>query len=130
MTTEFSKNSDRNSGQTFHLFVQSICTHYYNFKNMGWFATLKEIGSKIWGAKNRVRIFFVIQKEKRQPGLFSFKLQIASRKKIVQTLKNRVDATFYFLKFQILKNIRYTRYFDGMPPYLLQFLFLFSFLYG
>ena len=35
------------------------------------------------GAKNRVRIFFVIQKEKRQPGLFSFKLQTASRTSMV-----------------------------------------------
>jgi hypothetical protein len=33
------------------------------------------------GWKNRVRILFVIQKEKKQPGFFSFKLQIASRKK-------------------------------------------------
>ena len=31
--------------------------------------------------------FFVIQKEKRQPGLSSFKLQIASGKNMVQTLK-------------------------------------------
>jgi hypothetical protein len=38
---------------------------------MGWFATLKEIGSIIWSAKNRggkIRsgFFFVIQNEKRQ----------------------------------------------------------------
>ena len=54
-------------------------------KKLGQFATLKKIGSKIWGAKNRVLTFFVIQKEKRQPGLFTFKLQIASRKNMVQT---------------------------------------------
>jgi hypothetical protein len=47
------------------------------------FATLKKIGSKIWNEKKG----FVIQKEKRQPGLFSFKLHIASRKNVVQTLK-------------------------------------------
>ena len=45
---------------------------------MGWFVTLKKIGSKIWTwkkqvAKNRV---IVIQKEKRQPGLFSFWITI------------------------------------------------------
>ena len=54
--------------------AHSICTHYSCFENMGWFVTLKKIRSKIWTwkkqvAKNRV---IVIQKEKRQPGLFSF----------------------------------------------------------
>jgi hypothetical protein len=37
------------------------------------------MGSKISGAKNRG---FENQKEKRQPGLFSFKLKIASREKV------------------------------------------------
>ena len=49
--------------------AQSICTHYSCFENM------KKIRSKIWTwrtqvAKNRV---IIIQKEKKQPGLFSFK---------------------------------------------------------
>jgi hypothetical protein len=52
---------------------------------MGRFVTLKKIGSKIWSAKNRLEkigsgLFFVIQKEKKQPGLFSFKLQIETEK--------------------------------------------------
>ena len=42
------------------------------------------MGCKKQGAKNKV---IVIQKEERQPGLLSFKLQIASRKNMVQTLK-------------------------------------------
>ena len=51
-------------------------------------------------------VFFVIQKEKRQPGLFSPKLQILSRKSMVQTLKkNKVDATLYSRPW---KNIRPT----------------------
>ena len=54
--------------------------------------------------KQRRDIFVVIQKKKRQPVLFSFKLQIVSRKNMVQTLKkDRVDATLYFPKFQTLK---------------------------
>ena len=28
-------------------FAQSICTHYSCFENMGWFETLKKMGSKI-----------------------------------------------------------------------------------
>ena len=66
-----------------------------------------------WGSskKKRVWIFFVIQKENRQPCLFSFRLQIESRKNMIQALKkNRVDATLYFLKFQNLKNFRSTWY--------------------
>ena len=51
--------------------TQSICNHF------------KKIESKTWGEKNRVRILFVIQKEKRQPGFFSFKLQA---KNMIQTL--------------------------------------------
>ena len=40
------------------------------------------------GLKKQVQDFFVvIQKEKRQPGLFSFKLQIASRNNMVQNMK-------------------------------------------
>ena len=41
---------------------------------MGRFVTLKKKGSKIWDAKSRVQKnrVIVIQKEKRQPGLFSF----------------------------------------------------------
>ena len=39
--------------------AQSICTHYFCFKNIGRFVTLKKIRSKIWtckkqGAKKRV----------------------------------------------------------------------------
>ena len=54
--------------------AQSICTHYSCFEIMGRFATLKKnrvqnMGCKKQGAKNRV---IVIQKERRQPGLFSF----------------------------------------------------------
>ena len=53
--------------------------------------------------KNWVWIFFsVIQKKKKQHGLFSFGLQIASRKNVVQTLKKRVDATLYFLKVHLI----------------------------
>ena len=36
------------------MIAQSICTHYIRFENMGRVATLKKIGSKIWGRKNRV----------------------------------------------------------------------------
>ena len=57
---------------------------------MGWFVTLK-MGSKKWGGgseKNRVFTIFVFQKEKRQPNLNSFRLQIASGKNVVKTLKN------------------------------------------
>ena len=36
-------------------FAQSICTHYSCFENMGRFATLKKIRSKIWGSKSRVQ---------------------------------------------------------------------------
>ena len=87
------------------IIAQSISTHYSRFENMGRFATLE----KKWGPKYRVEkigsgFFFVTQKEKRQLGLFSFRLQIASRKNMVQNLKkNRVDTTLYFLKFQTLK---------------------------
>ena len=54
--------------------VQSICTHYSCFENMGQFVTLQKIRSKIWTwkkqvAKNRV---IVIQKEKRPGCPFSF----------------------------------------------------------
>ena len=57
-----------------NVLAQSICTHYSCFENMGRFVTLKKIRSKIWTwkkqvAKNKV---IVIQKEKKQPGLFSF----------------------------------------------------------
>ena len=38
-----------------NILAQSICTHYSGFENMGWFATLKKIRSKIWGAKSRVQ---------------------------------------------------------------------------
>ena len=56
------------------------------------------------GCKKQGQDFFVIKKEKRQPGLLSFKLQIASRKNMVKTLKkDRVDVTLYFLKFQALR---------------------------
>ena len=59
---------------------------------MGWFCVTEKIGSKMWSAKYGVQkigsgLFYIIQKEKRQPGLFSFKLQIASKKNIVQKLK-------------------------------------------
>ena len=37
------------------ILAQSICTHYSRFENMGWFATLKKNGSKVWGAKSRVQ---------------------------------------------------------------------------
>ena len=37
------------------LFAQSICSHYSCFENMGRFATLKKIRSKIWGSKSRVQ---------------------------------------------------------------------------
>ena len=45
--------------------VQSICTHYSCFENLGRLVTLKKIRSKIWVTNNWV---IVIQKEKR-PGL-------------------------------------------------------------
>ena len=35
--------------------LQSICTHYSCFKNMGHFVILKKIGSIIWSAKSRVQ---------------------------------------------------------------------------
>jgi hypothetical protein len=68
---------------------------------MGWFATLKENRVQNMGYKIRLEkigsgFFVVIQKEKRQHGLFSFKLQITRRKIMVQNLKKRVDATLYF----------------------------------
>ena len=59
------------------LFAQSICTHYFSlsgppdiFLGSG---TLRK-RSKIWVAKSRVQKtrISVIQKEKKQPGLFSF----------------------------------------------------------
>ena len=53
------------------------------WKNLGWLADLKKTGCKKTGSG----FFFVIQKKKRQPELFSFRLQIASRKNMVQTLK-------------------------------------------
>ena len=67
--------------------AQSICTHYSSFKNMGQCATLKKIGSEIWGAKNRVqkiglRFFcFVFQKEKRQGLISSIFLKVPDPKK-------------------------------------------------
>ena len=53
------------------------------------------VGWQTW-KKNRV------QKETRQPDLFSFRLQGSDPE------KNRVDATLYFLKFQNLRDIRST----------------------
>ena len=38
-----------------YFITKSICTQYSCFESMGRFATLKRIGSKIWGAKYRVR---------------------------------------------------------------------------
>ena len=57
---------------------------------MGRFAALTKIGLTIWGARIGSGFLFVIQKEKRQSGLFYFRLQIAYR-------KNIVDATLYFV---------------------------------
>ena len=79
-----------------HTYYRPICTHYSRFENMG----RQKIGSGL---------FFVTQKEKRQSGLFSLKLQkhFKSRKNIVHNLKKRVDATFnnihIYFKFQTLK---------------------------
>ena len=83
------------------LVVQSTCTHYSSFENKGWFGTLKIIGSKIWGAQIKSWTFFLLLRKKRGS------LQITSRKNMVQTLKNWVDATLHFLKFQTLKKIKY-----------------------
>jgi hypothetical protein len=44
---------------------------------------LKKPGCKKTGSG----FFSIIQKEKRQPGLFCFRLQIARRKNMIQTLK-------------------------------------------
>ena len=57
----------------YNLFAQSICTYNSCFKKTGWFVTLKK-RSKIWVAKSRVQKTRIsaIQKEKKQPGLFSF----------------------------------------------------------
>jgi hypothetical protein len=54
--------------------AQSICTHYSCFENMGRFVTLKKPDPKYGPEKSRVQKnrVVVIQKEKRQPGLFSF----------------------------------------------------------
>ena len=62
----------------------------------------EKIVSKKQGAKNRARIFFLLFRKRR--GILALsKVQIASRKNMVQTLKKtRVDATLYLLKFQPL----------------------------
>ena len=60
------QNTWVNYGQCFPIVAQSICTHYSRFEKMGPKYGVLKIGWKI---------SFVIQKEKRQPGFFSFKLQ-------------------------------------------------------
>ena len=89
--------------------AQSICTHYSCFEKMGRFVTLEKIRSKIWTwkkqvAKNRV---IVIQKENRQPGLFSFWITMTLFFAPCFFEVHILD--LIFLKLQILKkNIRFT----------------------
>ena len=52
-----------------YVIAQSICTQYSCFENQGRFVTLKKNRAKNRVQKTKV---IVIQKEKRQPGLFSF----------------------------------------------------------
>ena len=56
------------------ILAQSICTHYSCFENQGRFVTLKKKLGILLFSKSRVQKtrVIVIQKEKRQPGLFSF----------------------------------------------------------
>jgi hypothetical protein len=55
--------------------AQSICTHYSSFENQGRFVTLQKNRApgflKKAGRVQKTKVI-VIQKEKRQPGLFSF----------------------------------------------------------
>jgi hypothetical protein len=55
------------------IIAQSICTHYSCFKNQGLFVTLKKNRPSCFLKKPRCKKtkVIVIQKEKRQPGLFS-----------------------------------------------------------
>jgi hypothetical protein len=57
------------------ILAQSICTHYSCFENQGQF--VKKSGNLLF-EKNRVQKTkaIVIQKEKTQPGLFSFTITI------------------------------------------------------
>ena len=57
-----------------YIVAQSICTHYSCFENQGRFVTLKKKLGILLFSKSRVQKtrVVVIQKEKKQPGLFSF----------------------------------------------------------
>ena len=84
--------------------AQSICTHYSSFENQGRFVTLQKNRApgflKKAGRVQKTKVI-VIQKEKRQPGLFSFWITMtpffAPRFFQVHTLD------LIFFKFQTLK---------------------------